>query len=191
MPGIAPDDDFGGDFGGDDDGGGVPGEIPREGGGIFVGLAILLTLGLGALLMNLFRGALVILWSDLVATRTVVPGGEDIIRLTDNGPDAAGNTTITLRVPPANTWWKAAEMYDATGMLRGDAWVQDNKRISTLVVNSAEVAGGFFVLKKAKFAGVHTAMYVITDAPPGSGELSLRAGRNLTIDWMMASGEFP
>jgi hypothetical protein len=202
LPGIGAEDGLAGgeDLGeGDDLGGAVipsgvipsGGEIPREGAGGFILLVWVLTAGLAALIANLFRGALPIRWSDLIATRTVVPGGEDIIRVTDNGPDAAGTTTITLRVPPANTWWKAAEMYDATGMLRADAWVQDTKRISTLIVNPAELPGGFFVLKKAKFAGVHTAMYVIPDEPAASGELSLMSGRNLTIDWMMASGEFP
>jgi hypothetical protein len=184
---------------GDDDGGGGGDFDDDNGGGGDSGLGATIwfvssaaTLGLAALIFNLFRGALTIPWAALSGTAPVVPGGEDTIALADGGPGTPGAFTVTLVAPPRMTWWKAAELYDRTGTLRGTAFTQDTSRSSSMIVPASQVAGGFLVLKKAKFWGVHTAMYVIPDAPvpPGTTpELSTMVGRNLTLTWVGASGE--
>jgi hypothetical protein len=56
------------------------------------------------------------------------------------------------------------------------------------VPNSA-LAGGHFVLKKAKMFGVHTTMYKLEDRgdPPvvPSGLLTMMADRNVTFKWQV------
>jgi hypothetical protein len=218
APALRPDGDGGGggDGPGDDNGPLPPGVFPANTGGIIVLLAIAATAGvaygvykLGELVVNLFRGAIDIRWSNLGST-SVAGDGEDTIVLTDNGPGTPGAYTLTLTVPPWMTWWKAAELYSPRGDLKGkaDCWTDagvpadQGKKTSSFTIPASEVAGGFLVLKKAKAFGVHTAMYVIHDRPfppPGGGppppgtpsELSLMVGRNLTVDWFGASGERP
>ena len=184
------DDDGGGGGDFDDDNGGGGGDSGF--GAIIWAVSSAATIGLAALIVNLFRGALTIPWAALSGTAPVVPGGEDTIALSDGGPGTPGAFMVTLIAPPRMTWWKAAELYDRSGLLRGTAFTQDASRSSSMIVPASQVAGGFLVLKKAKWWGVHTAMYVIPDAPvpPGTGaELSTMVGRNLALTWVGASGE--
>jgi hypothetical protein len=137
-------------------------------------MAGLVTLGIGFLIWNLLRGALETTWADF-------PGplgpDQDMITLSETA-GTPGFLTVTMNAGPGIRWWKAAEIYDATGsgVLQGSAWTQDEITTNTTIVPTANVAGWFLVLKKAKAFGVHTSMYVIRD-------LASRAGRNITFTW--------
>jgi hypothetical protein len=211
VPARLPDDGNGGggDWPPDESGPLPPGGAPPRAGGIITEIAIAVSIALGALVVNLLRGAIDIRWISLGST-SVAGDGEDTIILTDNGPGTPGTYTLTLTVPPWMTWWKAVELYTNRGDLKAkaDCWTdagvpaEQGKKISSFSIAASEVAGGFLVFKKAKFWGVHTAMYVIHDrpfppadgSPPAPGapnELSLMVGRNLTVDWFGARGERP
>jgi hypothetical protein len=190
MPRIGLDGESGDGGLGDGDSDGLGEASPGMGAIIWL-VASGLTVGLGALLVNLFRGAIDIRWSNL-GTSSVAGDGEDTITLSSGPSPAPGAYLVTLEVPTFMTWWKAAELYDRHGQLRGTAWTKDEKKNSQFIVPASEVAGGFLVLKKAKAFGVHTAMYVIHDRPfaPGeSNQLSLMAGRNVVLTWAAARNE--
>jgi hypothetical protein len=177
---IGPDGD-GGDW--DDDENGISGSTGGAiWGGIVLGVVGTITV-VGGVLTSWLRQATRIRWADVAGQ---IPGGEDTVTLSDNGPGTEGMYTVTLTVPAAITWWKAAELYDRNGFMRGTAFTQDDKKSSTMIVPASEVDGGFLVLKKAKFFGIHSAMYVIHDVPYEPGEvpeLRTRVGRNLTLNW--------
>jgi hypothetical protein len=200
---VVPPDDVGvqGQGLGDGDGPGGPnddesGQVGGDTGSIiWVGAAAVVVgtaVVLGGIASSWLRQAMLIRWSDLGIGQ--IPGGEDTVTLSDDGAGTNGMYTVTLDVPEWMTWWKAAELYDKDGFMRGTAFTQDNKKSSTMVVPASEIEGGFLVLKKAKFWGIHTAMYVIQDLPYTTGEtpqLREKAGRALTLNWAAAWGENP
>jgi hypothetical protein len=91
-----------------------------------------------------------------------------------------GFVSISLSIGAGIYWWKAAEIYDASGRLLGSAWCKRDEGVvsstARRILTEEVKQGGYLVFKKAKALGVHTSFYVIRD-------LASKDGRNLAFTW--------
>jgi hypothetical protein len=83
---------------------------------------------------------------------------------------------IALKLGPGRTWWKGLQAYEIVL-----CQCQDNQSYSLTRINLEDVLARQFVFWKAKFGGVHTPMYSLSDTTLHD---KLKGGNTYLFEWL-------
>jgi hypothetical protein len=114
-------------------------------------------------------------WVDWTSFGTRLPDG-DVITAAFS-PATMETSTITLTAGPGITWWKAVDVWSPTSGTLFEVSTQDGRRTSSIAVPAGVLERDvLLVFGKAKFLGVHTAIYYLLRADQ-------LIGSNVTFTW--------
>ncbi len=121
-------------------------------------------------------GLLNITWPDLDSRHRLRDGDVIRTRYTDIDPEMI---EFVVELGPGVNWWKGLSVVNDAGVNLGEVGCQDSARRSYVLSFAFEdvEVGGKLLLHKAKFLGVHTAMYELAD-------LGQARGKQVRLRWM-------
>jgi hypothetical protein len=123
------------------------------------------------------RGEQSISWDDLRLGRRL--SDNDHVRAKLTPLDDPSAIEINIQLGGLVTWWKGAQLRDASGGAMKESSPGDVIRLDADEADDFFTIGGSLVLGKAKFLGVHTWMYRLT-----SDQLQQAQGNRVTLRWI-------
>lgn len=109
---------------------------------------------------------------------TLLQDDDMIVLETSHGACPADRIQIGLRLGDGVTWWKGIQLDDLVIVERHDTEIANFSEVPLEVFSSRTLH-----LWKAKFLGVHTDMYQVTDAHQG-----MSGGNRYLFVWVVDSG---